>query len=62
MEVVIALAVWFIIAVVFFYFIRIEATKQQVDFHVFQLAVAVFWPVWLIWYVYTLGTERYKKK
>lgn len=56
-----ATGLWLFIGLFFFIAIRIEAVKNSHEFNVLQLIVAVFWPIWILWYGYTLITDRFKK-
>lgn len=54
----IILAVWLIPALIFYLLIRREGAKQSAQPNAFQVLVAVFWPIWLIWYAVILVKEK----
>lgn len=56
------LTIWAIVAIIFFALIRYEAQKQEADFNILQLLVAMFWFLWGPWYAWTLLKEWWAKK
>ena len=54
----IILAVYAIVAFTFLGLILREDKRQNARFNIFQLVVALIWPLWGMWYIFILLTEE----
>lgn len=54
-------AIYVLIALGFFIVIRTETVRQEAPFRFLEVIVAVFWPIWLAWYSFTIVRDKFSR-